>query len=310
MKSLIEKFGKIENIVYMGTPDFASEILKCLCDNGFNVSLVVSQEDKPRGRGKQVTPSPVKQVALDRGIDVITPHKVRDEESVEIIRNANPDLIVVAAYGQILPESILSIPKYGCINVHASLLPKYRGAAPINRAIMNGEAKGGVTIMYMEKGLDTGDMLCVKEMDIPDTMNAGEYHDALAVLGCEALLQFINDFQNGNAYREPQNGNEATYADKILKEDLLIDFSLSNVAVRNFIRGTSPFPGSYFVLGDRRIKALEAELGTAEGEVGAFLKHKNGVEIICGEGSVIITSLKPEGKRQMTGAEFLVGNKF
>lgn len=308
-KVKIEEFGKINNIVYMGTPDFASVILDNLVEGGYNVSLVVSQMDKPRGRGNVMSPSPVKAAAMKRNIPVITPASVKSEEALEVLREANPDLIVVAAYGQILPESILNLPKYGCINVHASLLPEYRGAAPINRAIMNGEKEGGVTIMYMEKGLDTGDMLHVKKMDITDDMDAGEYHDALCSLGSEALLEFLADFENGNAYREKQEEERATYAAKILKDELEIDFSLPCEKVRNFIRGTAPFPACYFVLNGKRIKALKAELGSASGEVGKALKHELGIEIICGSGSVIITSLKPEGKRVMTGAEYLVGNK-
>ncbi len=310
MKSLIENCGKIEKIVYMGTPDFAAVILERLFESGYNIPLVVSQCDKPRGRGNVMSPSPVKAVAIEKNIPVITPVSVKSEDALSALSDASPDLIVVAAYGQILPESVLNLPKYGCINIHASLLPKYRGAAPINRAIMEGETKGGVTVMYMEKGLDTGDMLHVKEMDIPLDMDAGEYHDALSQLGSSALLEFLSDFEKGNAYREKQDDSKATYASKILKDDLLIDFSLPCRKVRNFIRGTAPFPGSYFTLGGKRIKAMKAELGTASGKVGEMLKNEKGIEIVCGEGSVIITSLKPEGKRVMTGAEYLVGNKI
>lgn len=309
-KVKIDEFGKINKIVYMGTPDFAAVILEKLLDYGYNVPLVVSQCDKPRGRGNVMSPSPVKAVALKKDISVITPASVKSDDAVEALREIQPDLIVVAAYGQILPESILNLPKYGCINVHASLLPAYRGAAPINRAIMNGETEGGVTIMYMEKGLDTGDMLYVKKMPIPDDMDAGEYHDALAELGSDALLEFLSDFQEGKAYREKQDDSKATYAAKILKNELLIDFSLPAKDVVNFIRGTAPFPGSYFVLKDKRIKAMKAEVGNASGEVGKTLKHEKGIEIVCGAGSVIITSLKPEGKRVMTGAEYLVGNEI
>jgi len=306
----IENYGKCEKIVYMGTPDFAAVVLERLFKGGYNIPLVVSQMDKPRGRGNLMSPSPVKAVAESLGIPVITPASVKGEEALEALKEINPDLIVVAAYGQILPESILKLPKYGCINVHASLLPKYRGAAPINRAIMDGEKEGGVTIMYMEKGLDTGDMLHVERMEIPDDMDAGEYHDALAELGSKALLAFLDDFENGNAYSKKQNDEEATYASKILKDELLIDFSLPALKVRNFIRGTAPFPGSYFMLDGKRIKAMKAEIGNASGEVGKVLKNEKGIEIICGGGSVIITSLKPEGKRVMTGAEYLVGHKI
>ncbi len=309
-KVKINEFGKINKIVYMGTPDFASVILEKLIAGGYEVSLVVSQMDKPRGRGNVMSPSPVKAVALKENIPVITPASIKCDEALTALKEADADLFVVAAYGQILPESVLNLPKYGCINVHASLLPEYRGAAPINRAIMNGEKEGGVTVMYMEKGLDTGDMLHVKKMDIPEDMNAGEYHDALCQLGSEALLEFLSDFESGKAYREKQNDEKATYAAKILKDELEIDFSLPCDKVRNFIRGTAPFPGSYFVLNGKRIKVMSAELGNATGEAGKAMKHEKGIEIICGEGSVIITSLKPEGKRIMTGLEYLVGNKL
>jgi methionyl-tRNA formyltransferase len=309
-KIKIDSFGEIKNIVYMGTPDFAATILEKIVSAKYNVSLVVSQKDKPRGRGNVMSPSPVKAVALEKGISVITPDSIKSDDAVMTLEEIKPDIIIVAAYGQILPERILNLPKYGCVNVHASLLPKYRGAAPINRAIMDGEQEGGVTVMYMEKGLDTGDMLYVKKMSIPDDMDAGEYHDALSELGSEALLEFLDDFQNGKAYREKQDDSQATYAAKILKDELLIDFSLPAKKVVDFIRGTAPFPGSYFMLKGKRIKAMKAEVGASVGDVGTAKKNEKGIEIICGEGSVVITSLKPEGKRVMTGAEYLVGNEI
>lgn len=299
---------KSYNIVYMGTPDFAVEPLKRICDAGHNVSLVVTQPDKQRGRGMAFTPTPVKAFAMERGIKVFQPQSLKDEEAQSIIKAENADYIIVAAYGKILPKAVLDAAKGGCVNIHASLLPRHRGAAPINRAIMEGDTKGGVTVMHMAEGLDTGDMILVREMDIPNTMTAGEYHDALSVLGAEAICQFLSEEEHT---RTPQDDSLATYAAKIEKSEAEIDFSADAVDVYNKIRGLSPYPSAFAVINGRRFKLISALLGNGKGEAGSVISATDkGIEIACGGGSVIITTIQPEGKRAMSAASFLAGNKL
>lgn len=299
---------KSYNIVYMGTPDFAVEPLRRICDAGHNVSLVVTQPDKQRGRGMAFTPTPVKAFAMERGIKVFQPQSLKDEEVQSIIKSENADYIIVAAYGKILPKTVLEAAKGGCVNIHASLLPRHRGAAPINRAIMEGDTKGGVTVMHMAEGLDTGDMILVREMDIPHTMTAGEYHDALSALGAEAICQFLSEEEHT---RTPQDDSLATYAEKIEKSEAEIDFTVDSVNVYNKIRGLSPYPSAFAVINGRRFKLISATLGNGKGEAGSIISaNDKGIEIACGEGSVIITTIQPEGKRAMSAASFLAGNKL
>ena len=299
-----------KKIVFMGTPVFAREMLRALIEAKKNVTLAVTRSDKPKGRGKQTLMCETKAFAIENGIEVITPDTLKDEAVVERIRSEEPDLIVVAAYGKILPESVLNIAKYGCINVHASLLPRYRGAAPINRAIENGETEGGVTIMRMEKGLDTGDMLHVKKMAIPDTMNAGEYHDALCLLGGEALVEYIGQLENGTATSTKQCDGDATYAQKIDKSELLIPFEKTNVECHNFVRAMAPRPAAYCMIDGVRTLITRTEVRDNSGTPGTILSAtKAGIEVACGKGSLLITALRPEGKREMTVAEYIVGHK-
>ncbi len=292
----------------MGTPDFAVEPLKRICEDGHNVSLVVTQPDKQRGRGMAFTPTPVKAYALEKGIKVYQPQSLRNEEAQRIIAEENADYIIVAAYGKILPLEVLGAARLGCVNIHASLLPRHRGAAPINRAIMEGDTVGGVTIMYMAEGLDTGDMILRKELPIPNDMTAGMYHDALSTLGAEAISEFLAAESHT---RTKQNDALATYAAKIEKAETEIDFSLPADKVYNKIRGLSPYPCAFAVINGRRFKLISALRGNGNGTAGTVLSaDKTGIELACGSGSVIITVLQPEGKRAMTAAEFLVGNKL
>ncbi len=293
-------------IVYMGTPDFAVEPLKRICEEGYTVSLVVTQPDKPRGRGMQMQPSPVKSFALKQGIPVFQPVTLKDEEACKRIADENADYIIVAAYGKILPLSVLNAAKYGCVNIHASLLPRHRGAAPINRAIMEGDTVGGVTVMYMAEGLDTGDMILKKEMPIPADMTAGVYHDALAVLGAEAIAEFLAEETHE---RTPQNDADATYAAKIEKSETEINFNTSSKNVYNKIRGLSPYPCGFAVIGGKRMKLIEAEEGTGNGAAGTVLNaDASGIEIACATGSVILKTIQPEGKKAMSVAAYLAGN--
>lgn len=292
----------------MGTPDFAVAPLKRICDDGHTVSLVVTQPDKQRGRGMAFTPTPVKAFATERDIPVFQPQSLKDAEAQRIIAEQNADYIIVAAYGKILPPAVLSAAKNGCINIHASLLPRHRGAAPINRAIMEGDTVGGVTVMHMAEGLDTGDMILTKSMPIPDDMTAGAYHDALSLLGAEAISEFLAADRHD---RIKQDDALATYAAKIEKAETEIDFSEPAEKVYNKIRGLSPYPCAFAMINGRRFKLVSAYRGSGEGKAGAVLSaSKAGIELACGSGSVVVTALQPEGKRVMTAAEFLVGNRL
>ncbi len=298
-------------IVFMGTPDFAISSLEALYESGHEVALVVSQPDRPRGRGYTLTPSPVKQFALDHGTEVISPETLKDEEIINKLESVNADLFVVTAYGRILSKRILDIPKLGCVNVHASLLPAWRGAAPINRAIMNGDTVGGVTIMFMDEGLDTGDMIVSKEIAIPTDWTAEEYHNELAKVGKVALKEFLLHAESGNIPRTKQDSNLATYAAKIGNDDAYLTFKESAEAVRNRIRGLSPFPGSFFFLGGKRIKVRNAFSSDGCGEFGTVLStSKGGIEIACKTGSVVITKLCPEGKGVCDAESYLRGHKI
>ncbi len=297
---------KTYKIVYMGTPDFAVEPLKRICADGHNVSLVLTQPDKPRGRGMQLQASPVKSFALEQGIEVFQPTTLKDEEVQKRIINEQADYIIVAAYGKILPKAVLDAAKYGCVNIHASLLPRHRGAAPINRAIMEGDKVGGVTVMYMAEGLDTGDMILKSEMEIPEDMTAGEYHDALATLGAESISEFLTEDKH---LREKQDDSLATYAAKIEKSETEISFDDTNINVYNKIRGLSPYPCAFAVIGGKRMKLIEAKKCSGSGAVGSVIKaDANGIEIACRDGSVLITKIQPEGKKAMTAAAYLAGN--
>ncbi len=298
-------------IVFMGTPDFAVSSLEALYESGHDVVLVVTQPDRPKGRGYTLTPSPVKQFALEKGTEVIAPTSLKDETVIQKLIDANADLFVVTAYGRILSKQILDIPKIGCFNIHASLLPSLRGAAPINRAIMNGDKIGGVTVMYMDEGMDTGDMVLTREVEIKDDWCAEEYHDALAEISKGALKEFLEYAEKGNIPHTKQDETKATYASKIGNDDAYIKFDESAMDTRNRIRGLSPFPGSYFFLRGKRIKVRKAILGCGHGEIGTVISTNNGgIEIACADGSIIITQLCPEGKGVCDAESYLRGNKI
>ncbi len=298
-------------IVFMGTPDFAVSSLEALYESGHEIVLVVTQPDRPKGRGYTLTPSPVKQYALARGTEVIAPVSLKDEEVIQKLIDTDADLFIVTAYGRILSKRVLDIPKIGCFNVHASLLPKLRGAAPINRAIMNGDKAGGSTLMFMDEGMDTGDMVLTREIEIKDEWCAEEYHDALAKDSKELIREFLVLAENGDIPRVKQNHESATYAAKIGNDDAFLKFDESSTNVRNRIRGLSPFPGSYFFLNKKRIKVRKAEIGFGNGEAGTVIStDKGGIEIACSEGSVIITQLCPEGKGVCDAESYLRGHRI
>ena len=294
-------------IVFMGTPEFAVSALRTLLEEGQEVVCVLTQPDKPKGRGYVMTPSDVKAFALEQGLRVETPTTLRTEEAVRFLSSFDADLFVVAAYGKILPKAVLDIPPLGCVNVHASLLPAWRGAAPIQRALMNGDRVGGVTMMYMDEGMDTGDIILQKQMNIPETMNAGEFHDALADLGAEALREFLHLAEAGGIPRKKQ-GDAFTLAAKITAEDQFVSFAETAEQTHNRIRGLSPAPAAYALLNGKRVKLYASVVGDGAGEPGSVLSMgKQGIEVACLQGSVFLTSLQPEGKGRMDGASFANG---
>lgn len=296
--------------VFMGTPEFALPTLEGLLATGLPVIGVYTQPDRPSGRGKQLTPPPVKQLATAHGIPLFQPLRLRLPEVVAELQALAPDLIVVVAYGQILPKSVLDIPKYGCINVHASLLPKYRGAAPINHAIMAGESETGVTTMYMDVGLDTGDMLVKRITSIGPNETAGELHDRLAQLGSEALLATLDHLCAGTLVREKQDEALTCYAPLLKKEQGLIDWSRSASELHNQVRGLDPWPGAYTLLAGDPLKLARtlplqelhaAPPGTVLGADGS------GLRIACGNGVLKVGELQLPGRKRLPAAEFLRG---
>ncbi len=311
-------------IVYMGTPEFAAIALDALV-KGHEVVAVITQPDKPQGRNRKLVPTPVKVKAQEYGIPVYQPQKVRDEETVQMIREYHPDVIVVAAYGQILPESILNIPAYGCINIHASLLPKYRGAAPIERAILDGEQVTGVTTMYMEKGLDTGDMIDKVEVKIEADDTGATLHDKLAKAGANLIIKTLSKIQDGTVKRTKQDDTESCYAAMLTKEMGQIDFSRPADELERLVRGLIPWPCAYTDIDGKNVKIYKASvvkmddayknavqektevsLAFAPGEIVEVTKKY--IVIACGKDALMIKNLQPEGKKAMDTAAYLNGN--
>lgn len=301
-------------ILFMGTPDFALFSLKALCESGENVIGVVTQPDKPKGRGYTLTPPPVKVYAESVGIPVYQPDTLRGEAFAELLSEIDPDMIAVAAYGKILPENVLDYPKYGCLNVHGSLLPEYRGAAPMQRAIIDGKKQTGITIQCMDVGLDTGDMIVKRTVDILPNDNFEDIHDKLGAVGADALLEAIKLVGNGEAVREKQDDTRATYAAKIEKSDCLIDFSQPRQAVHDRIRGLSPMPLAFTHTPDGKIlKIIASEISEKTCEnarAGEIVSVSGGVvTVACGDGCINILKALPEGKGRMSAADLINGRR-
>jgi methionyl-tRNA formyltransferase len=301
-------------IVFFGTAELACPSLAALSEHPqIEVAAVVTQPDRPKGRDLKLQPSPVKVEAMKRQLPVLQPEKARRPEFVSEVARYKPGLIVVAAYGQILPASLLELPAAGCLNVHTSLLPKYRGAAPIQWAILNDEPQTGVTIMKMDAGLDTGGILTQEPTVIERTDTAQTLHDRLAELGAALLIQTIPDYLAGRIQPRPQSGSEATYARKITREDGRLDWALPGRTLWNRVRGLTPWPGAWTLLPDAAVhplvKVWEAEPAEGKGEPGEVLRaDKDGIVIACGPDSLRITKLQREGGRRMSAAEFLAGH--
>ncbi len=298
-------------VVYMGTPDFAVPALQALIDSPHDVVGVVTQPDRKSGRGKKVQPTPVKACALAAGIDVYQPPKLRNnDEAFERISAWEPDVCVVAAYGQILPQRFLDIPRLHCVNIHASLLPKYRGASPINAAIVHGEEESGVTTMIMEAGLDTGPMLLKESVPIGRLETAQELHDRLSELGAKMIVPTIEGLDAGTIEPEPQSDEGSTYAPLMSKADGQIDWAKTATQVANQMRGLNPWPGAYsdLVETDQRIKFHLAEPIEGHGQPGEVLvAAKDNLTIACGEGAVKVLKIQPPGSRAMAAQDFLNG---
>ncbi|MFI3175409.1 MAG: methionyl-tRNA formyltransferase [Bacillota bacterium] len=298
-------------IIFMGTPEFAVHSLEALVNAGHEVMAVISQPDKKKGRGNKLQKTPVKVAAETHDLPVYQPEKARDPEFVAKLEAMQPDLIAVTAYGQILPESILNIPKFGCINVHGSLLPKYRGAAPMQWAIIDGEATTGITTMYMAKGMDTGDMLLTVEIPILDEDNFPKIHDKMAKAGADLLVETLAKLESGDCQRIPQNDSEATHARMIYKEDGCISWEKSGRDIKNLVRGLDPSPAAYTVLDGEMLKIFwgEAEAFSGTGALGEVLEaDKNGILVKCGDGAFRILELQMKGKKRMAASAFLLGN--
>lgn len=292
----------------MGTPDFAVPSLKKLVESGYDVKLVVTQPDKPAGRGKKVTPPPVKVVAEELGIPVYQPEKVKENDELKKrLLEVEPDLIVVAAYGKILPEWLLNLPKYGTINVHASLLPKYRGASPIQWALLNGEEETGVTIMKVIPKLDAGDIISQKRVKIEKEDNAKTLHDKLAEVGAELLVKTLPLYVSGKLKPVPQNEEEATYCPQIKKEMGKIDWRESAEKIFNKIRAFTPWPSAYTTFKGKRVKILKGEPVEGSGEPGEVIEAGKNLIVAAGKGALKIERLRPEGRKEISGEEFVRG---
>ncbi|MBQ7540889.1 MAG: methionyl-tRNA formyltransferase [Clostridia bacterium] len=297
-------------VVFMGTPEFSVPCLARLLADGYEVVGVFTQPDKPKGRGNQVTPPPVKVFALEHGVPVFQPRSMRDGEAMQILRQLQPELVVVTAFGKILPQEVLEFPKYGCINIHASLLPRYRGAAPIQWAVLNGETVSGVTSMQMDVGLDTGDMLLQRETAIDEDMTAGELHDVLSVLGAEVLSETLAALQSGTLHPEKQDDALSNYAPMLTKEMSRIDFTKPAAAVHDHIRGLSPWPTASLVADGKTLKVhRSARCADAGGLPGEVMESGRRLVISCGDGRCVeLLTVQAEGKKAMTAADYLRGN--
>lgn len=299
-------------ILFMGTPEFAMHNLEAIHKTNNEIVGVVTTPDKPKGRGMVLTPSPVKAYALENGLKVYQPTTLKDGAFLGTLRELDPELIVVVAYGKILPEYVLNYPRYACINAHASILPKYRGAAPIQRAIMDGDTKTGVSIMKMDIGLDTGDVILVKEVSIEENDNFENVHDKLVLAGSQGLLEAIELFDASSATFTKQ-GDNFTYAEKITKADCLVDFSASLENVHNKIRGLSPIPLAFTKLPDGKLLKITRAHKTTEnysGKCGEIVSLNGGIFVKCSDGTIVLDEIIPEGKGKMSAQAFINGRKI
>lgn len=299
----------------MGTPDFAVPTLRALCEGGYEVIGAITQPDKPKGRGYHLLPPPVKVYAQEQNIPVYQPLTLKGEEFASQLKELDPEIIVVVAYGKILPVNVLEYPKYGCVNVHGSLLPEYRGAAPMQRAIIDGKAETGITTMLMAAGLDTGDMLLKRSVEIGQDDNFEDIHDRLSTVGAELLIETLKGIEAGEITPEMQDDSRATYAAKIEKADCLLDFSLDASVLHNLIRGLSPMPLAFTHTPDGKLlKIAKSRLYDAEKTPkclpGTVIDIGEDIKVACGRGILSLLTVLPEGKGRMSAADFVRGRKI
>jgi methionyl-tRNA formyltransferase len=307
-------------IIFMGTADFGGPVLEKLADNRENKIAVITQPDRPQGRGRKILPTPIKKIALDKGMEVFQPENINDEESIKRMEEFNPDIILVVAYGQILFSEILNIPKIGCINIHGSLLPKYRGAAPVNRAIINGEKEAGITFMFMKEKVDAGEIIFQEKINIFLDETCGELYYRLSDLSARSLPKLLEKIKSGKVERIPQDNKLATFARKMNKEDGKIDWSAKGEKVYNLIRGTIPFPGAYTYYQGRKLKITRVrflsdyqdETDTGSLKPGRVVKtEKDSILISTGDkGMIKILRLIPAGSKELTANQFVNGYKI
>ena len=296
-------------IIFMGTPDFAAASLEALIDSRHEIQAVVTQPDKPKGRKGELTPSPVKVIAKREGIKVYQPLKVRDEEFVKTLRAYNPDVMVVVAFGQIIPLSILKMPKYGCVNIHGSLLPKYRGAAPIQWAVLDGEKETGITTILMDEGIDTGDILLKKTIKIDADETSGSLFDKLKALGAETILETLDELEKGSITPTKQGESPTAYAKMLTKAMGLIDFTRSAKELDCFVRGMDPWPSAYTLLAGKTLKLWKVRAVEKSGKAGSVIEiGKESFTIACGEGAIEVLEVQLEGKKRMSAGDFLKGS--
>ena len=296
-------------IIFMGTPDFAAASLEALIASRHEIQAVVTQPDKPKGRKGELTPSPVKVVAEGKGIKVYQPLKVRDEEFVKTLRAYNPDVIVVVAFGQIIPLSILKMPKFGCVNIHGSLLPKYRGAAPIQWAVLDGEKETGITTILMDEGIDTGDILLKKTIKIDTDETSGSLFDKLMALGAETILETLDELEKGNLTPTKQGESPTAYAKMLTKAMGLIDFTKPAKELDCFVRGMDPWPSAYTLLSGKTLKLWKVRAVEGSGKAGSVIDiGKESFTIACGEGAIEVLEVQLEGKKRMSAGDFLKGS--
>lgn len=299
----------------MGTPDFAVPSLEMLVNEGYDVAAAVTQPDKPKGRGNRMAAPPVKEFALKHGIEVLQPEKIKTREFIEQIRALKPDLLITAAYGKILSKDLLDVPVHGCINVHGSLLPAYRGAAPINWAVINGESKTGITTMFTDVGLDTGDMLLKKELVIGPDTTVGELHDKMAVLGAEVLKETLLELRKGTLERIPQEDNASTYAPMMSKELGLIDWNKTAREIHNLVRGTDPWPGAYTFIEGGRMRvwktSLVPEAADSSRSNGEILKvDDEGILVKCSDENLLIREVQFDSSKRMSVRDYIRGHQI
>lgn len=299
-------------VVFMGTPDFAVPCLQALIDEKHDIAGVFCQPDRPKGRGQKLVFPPVKALAVNNGLPVFQPEKIKDGKALAILRDINPELIVVVAYGKILPADILNLPKYGCINVHASLLPKLRGAAPVQWAVLNGEKETGITVMQMDEGMDTGDILAAQRVSIGDKTTAGELFEQLSPIGAGLLAESVRQLEKGLLAAVKQDHSKATYAPMLSKSDSAIDWSCPAQSIYHKIRGLNPWPVAATAAGGVVIKVYGAEMaGRCPGQPGEVAETKDGLTVCCGDANGLrMTQLQRQGSRRMHAQEFLRGFKI